>query len=113
MSLRQYRWSLPGHYLAVAHAETVEKARALLLEEIGEDDGSCVERAAALLRVREIGPQIYFGANAEFALTHNAETEEANECNRRLRQLLKAHGVPDAEINAAECGKPIPSRRSA
>ena len=71
--MRMYVWVGHGDFLAVAHAETVEEARALVLDEIGPITNlSSLERASAAEWVRENTPTIWRKQNAEFTLTDMA-----------------------------------------
>lgn len=83
--MKFFTWRNGPKWIAVAHAESVSKARERLLGEVGGLDGSCVVRAKAREIIAAEAPEIWNGINAEFALTDSAELEEADAENTRLR----------------------------
>ena len=88
--MKFFSWRCAPAWIAVAHAESVAKARELLLGEVGGLDGSCVVRAKARKAISEDAPEIWTGPNAEFALTDSAEVEEQDAELTRLRAELAA-----------------------
>lgn len=84
-----YVWTREPFFYAVAQAEDVATARRLLLDEIGGWDGSCPERTAAANWVREQGPAIWHGRNAEFALTDSAQLREEELLVEKLQKRIK------------------------
>lgn len=88
--MKFFTWRNEPSWIAVAHAESVTKARELLLGEVGGIDGSCVVRARARKVISEDAPEIWTGPNAEFALTDSAELEEQNAESTRLDSELTA-----------------------
>lgn len=67
--MRMYVWSDHHSYLVVAHASSVAEARTVALREIGTTDGSTPNRQAVIERIKEDGPSIWIGANADYAIT--------------------------------------------
>jgi hypothetical protein len=105
--MHMYVWTREPFFFAVAQAHDVASARKLLLDECGGTDGSCPERAEARKWIAERNPSIWYGPNAEFALTDSAELRE-NELlletlQKQLAELKKPQGGP-ARANA---GKPF------
>jgi hypothetical protein len=88
--VHMYCWAWEPSFLAVAQAENVEAARAMALREIGEEggDGSCPERDKARNFVRDNTPAIWYGNNAEFVLTDNAELREAEAQSEKRRESI-------------------------
>jgi hypothetical protein len=87
-------WKDLTGYLAVAHADSVAEARAMLISDepecIGESgDGSCPERDEAREHVRSSNPFIYHGSHAEFALRDSAECREQEHYSSRLHKALE------------------------
>lgn len=75
--MKMYVWSDALAFLAVAQAESVQEARALLLRETGDTgDGSCPERDKARETILSTNPAVYYRAKAVFALTDSAEVRE-------------------------------------
>lgn len=89
--MRMYVWSRKPFFIAVAQARIVAEARILVLAQIEsrEDDASCPERAAAIRFINANTPEIWFGPNAEFALTDSAELREEEAQSERLRKEVK------------------------
>ena len=83
-----YVWSRASLFYAVAQAESVEKARAALLEEI-EGKGATDAHKDAMEWIRNQGPSIWHGQNSEFALTDSVELRLSDECNSELREEIK------------------------
>ena len=105
-----YVWSLSSRWVAVAQAETVAKAREILLEEIGSSgDGSCPVREAAAKFVKESGPGIWHRSGAEFELTNSANLEECDdECDKlraRIKELEADRQPASAKPDAGAKGK--------
>jgi hypothetical protein len=90
--MKFFTWRNAPRWIAVAHANTVAEARRLLLdgEDVGGIDGSCVVRAKAREIISNEAPEMFIGANAEFALTGSAEVEEQEAYTRSLRAELEA-----------------------
>lgn len=65
--MTMYVWSDHHSYLAVAHAETIQKARAHLLATIGNPEGSA-EHKHVIDAVTNNRPTIWHGANADYAI---------------------------------------------
>lgn len=82
--MHMYVWSDEVSFMAIAQAENVQKARMLVLDQIGTDDGSCPERAKARRVVETITPTIWYGNNAEFCLRDNAEIREQEAYSAKL-----------------------------
>lgn len=97
--MKLYVWTCEPSFVAVAHARSVEEARFRMIEEVGASgDGSCPERDKARRYIQENNPTIWYGVNAEFALTDSAELIELSaflECEqRKLRDA--EHRLSDA-----------------
>lgn len=75
--LKMFVWKNVS-FLAAAHAYSVAEARALLLatDLCSGGDGSCPERDAAREVILKNVPCIWYGPNAEFAITDSAEVRE-------------------------------------
>lgn len=98
--MKLFSWRCAPSWIAVAHAESVAKARELLLNEVGGIDESCVVRAKARKVISEDAPEIWLGNNAEFALTDSAEVEEQDAELTRLRaELAACHEERVAALN--------------
>jgi len=65
--MNMYIWNDHYSFLAVAHAESVVEARAMLLEDFGTTDGSCTVRTHAREVIQANNPTIFRGKNCEFA----------------------------------------------
>jgi hypothetical protein len=88
--MHMFVWLGAPMFLAVAQARSVAEARELLLDEIGAgSDGSCPERERAAKFVKEKGPSIWHGPNAEFALTDSAEVRELEVNWKKAEDELK------------------------
>lgn len=83
-TMHMYVWSDEVSFMAIAQAESVQKARLLVLDQIGTDDGSCPERVKARRVVETITPGIWYGSNAEFCLRDNAEIREQEAYSAKL-----------------------------
>jgi hypothetical protein len=102
--MRMYVWSRKPRFIAVAQAESVEKAREAVLnhdELAGSGDGSCPERDKAREYIRSMTPSIWYGENAEFALTDSAELIEVEAESDRLRKELTSLRARLAATDAA------------
>ena len=86
--MHMYVWSRASLFYAVAQAESVEKARAALLEEI-EGEGATDAHKDAMEWIRNQGPSIWHGQNSEFALTDSVELRLSDENNSELREEIK------------------------
>lgn len=75
-TMHMYVWSDEVSFMAIAQADSVQKARILVLDQIGTDDGSCPEQAKARRMVEKVNPSIWYGNNAEFCLRDSAEARE-------------------------------------
>ena len=85
-----YVWGGAGMgFTVIAHAQSVERARFLALEQIGETDGSTPYILEARNLVKTHTPIIWYYENAEFLLSESLQLEEADIENERLRKLLK------------------------
>ncbi len=88
--MKMYVWSDHYSFIGIAQAESVAQARQRMLEEVGESgDGSCPERDKARRTILQEAPNIWYGVNAEFALTDSAERRETVAENERLRTALE------------------------
>lgn len=65
--MTMYVWSDHHSYLAVAHAETIKKARAQLLASIGNPEGSA-EHKHVIDAVTNNRPTIWHGPNSDYAI---------------------------------------------
>jgi len=83
-TMHMYVWSDEVSFMAIAQAESVQKARLLVLDQIGTDDGSCPERVKARRVVKTVTPGIWYGSNAEFCLRDNAEIREQEAYSAKL-----------------------------
>lgn len=87
--MKMYVWSVMGRFVAVAQADSVEAARKAMLVEMGESgDDSCPERDKARQRILNTLPGIWYGVNAEFALTDSAELIEQEAETERWRNAV-------------------------
>ena len=99
--MHMYVWSRKPAYLAVAQAESVEAARRALLSEdslVKSGAGSCPERDEARKAILETQPNIWFGTNAEFALTDSAELREhedwaSKQIANKDAEILRLHHI--------------------
>jgi hypothetical protein len=98
--MKLHAWTDFHSFLAVAHAESVARARELLMVEMGESgDGSCPERDKARQIVLTTMPEMWQGPSAHFALSDSAELREQEAltarlevANARLRKVLWQSG---------------------
>jgi hypothetical protein len=104
--MHMYVWTREPFFFAVAQAHDVASARKLLLEECGGTDGSCPERAKAAEWIHEHNPSIWYGPNAEFALTDSAELRETEllveTMSKELSELRTKTGAGPARANAGK-----------
>lgn len=103
IKMHMYVWSRKPRFIAVAQAESVEKAREAMLnsdELAGSGDGSCPERDKARDYIRSTNPTIWHRENAEFALTDSAELIEIEEQSDRLRKELTTLREREAKLIA-------------
>lgn len=106
--MKMYVWHSAPSFLAVAQADSVAKARELLLsnDTMGESgDGSCHERDKAREYVKATRPHIWYGANAEFVLTDSAELQEQETLTRVLEQ--KNDALRQQVENIKKCAKKV------
>lgn len=100
--MKMFIWSDRFSYLAVAHADSVTKARDLLLSEMGESgDGSCPERDNARKIILNQTPEIFVGPAAEFALTDSAELREMESYASRMAHENEALRAQVARLTEA------------
>jgi hypothetical protein len=86
-SRKMFVWTALPEWVAVAQAPTLEEAREAVLKEIGTShDGPCPARERADTHVRTKNPSIWYGTNAEFALTDSAELEEQELHSRTMEK---------------------------
>lgn len=87
--MKMYVWSDIVSFTAIAQAESIEKARALMLGKVGESgDGSCPERDRARRIILNNTPSIWYGPNAEFRLSDSVELREQELLTQLLQQEL-------------------------
>ncbi len=109
--MKLHIWTDRFSYLAVAHADSVSKARELLLKEsdLGESgDGSCPERDRARRAILSETSSVYVGRVAEFSLSDNAQLREQEDNSEKLYQQIAAKDRRIAELEAALSARPCP-----
>ncbi len=91
--LHMYDWSRETMFFAVARAESVAEAREIMLAMV-DADSPTPKRLEAREWIKRTLPGIWYGPNAEFALTGSAELEEQTlfleKEQRRIRQFETA-----------------------
>jgi len=88
-TMKLFVWTCQPSFVAVAHARTIEEARVRMIEEVGAGgDGSCPERDKARRYIQENTPSIWYGVNAEFALTDSAELIEQADFLEKLQKKV-------------------------
>lgn len=98
MGYKVHIWTDLVSYLAVAHSESVAHARQLLEDnDLGGNDGSCPERAAARKAIYENNPAIFHGPVAEFAIIgvdgQLRLEDERDELRTKLEALAETYAV--------------------